>query len=166
MDNTDGSFERFARKHLDDLMRYAYTQLGSKEDAEDVAMEALAQAFQLGPKFTAKDNPRLYLVGIARRAVIDKLRTRSRRGIQVPLSEASNSSTWTNSRQVQIGIALSFLPDLQREVLVLKYLEGFSVDEIAGLINKSPQAVNSLLQRARASFEIKARDLGLEDEKS
>jgi len=42
-------------------------------------------------------------------------------------------------------------PD-QREALLLKYVEGLSAAEVAVTMNRSPSAVNSLLQRARATL--------------
>ncbi|UCC67039.1 MAG: sigma-70 region 4 domain-containing protein, partial [Armatimonadota bacterium] len=41
------------------------------------------------------------------------------------------------------------LSDAEMEVLVLHCIEGFSTGEIAGVVGRSPRAVNSLLHRAR-----------------
>ncbi len=49
-------------------------------------------------------------------------------------------------------VALDSLPDRQRAVLVLRYLDDFSNAEIAEALNLSYKAVESLLARARASF--------------
>jgi RNA polymerase sigma factor (sigma-70 family) len=53
---------------------------------------------------------------------------------------------------------LGQLPDSQREVLILKYLYEFSVQEISQITRKSTLAVNSLLQRAREGFRTEAGD--------
>ena len=49
--------------------------------------------------------------------------------------------------------ALAVVAASQRAVLVLCYLEGFSVQEIASALGKSTAAVHSLLERGRASFK-------------
>ena len=53
--------------------------------------------------------------------------------------------------------ALGRLPALQRQVLVLKYLEDMSVMDIAGQVNRSRVQVQSLLQRGRDGLR---RELG------
>src|SRR5437764_9555717 len=65
--------------HLDELVKYAFVLLGSIEDAEDVAMEVIGAVHRAGARFAPKGEPKLYLFGIARRKVMDKLRARRRR---------------------------------------------------------------------------------------
>ena len=47
---------------------------------------------------------------------------------------------------------LKQLSDQYRIVLVLKYMDGESVKTIARIMNKSPKAIESVLQRAKAAF--------------
>ncbi len=50
--------------------------------------------------------------------------------------------------------ALRNVPAAQRAVLVLHYMDGFSVAEVAATIDRSLEAVESLLARGRRSFKI------------
>ena len=56
-------------------------------------------------------------------------------------------------------MALSDLTEVHREVLVLKYVNGLSIEEIAKVIGKSAAATNSLLQRARQSLRERSQHL-------
>jgi RNA polymerase sigma factor (sigma-70 family) len=49
-----------------------------------------------------------------------------------------------------VDAALSRLTDDEREALLLRYVEGFSVREIAGLMKRTDKGVESLLMRAKA----------------
>ncbi len=60
-------------------------------------------------------------------------------------------------RQDEVVRALGRLPALQRQVLVLKYLEELSVEDIAGQVSRSRVQVQSLLQRGREGLR---RQLG------
>jgi len=51
-----------------------------------------------------------------------------------------------------VNRALASLPERQAAALVAKYVEGYTTDELASRIESSPEAVESLLVRARASF--------------
>jgi len=152
-----------ALEHLDDVVRYAYARLGSHEEAEDVAMEVFQAAFRLRSDLPRKADPKLYLIGIARRKIADHLRSRNRQRRPGTLSlddpSIKEAAFDPGAGVVELIEALDNLPELQRDVLVLKYLVGCSTDEVASLIKKSPQATNSLLQRARESLAASAPHL-------
>lgn len=59
-------------------------------------------------------------------------------------------------RRFAVNSILDKLPDDQSQALVLKYVNGLSTDEVGSVLKRSPEAANSLLQRARQSF----RELG------
>jgi RNA polymerase sigma-70 factor (ECF subfamily) len=127
------------------------------EDAEDVAVEVFEAIHRMGGRLIKKKDLRPYIFGIARRKVADKLRSRSQ---AQPDNETNQPDLAEQSLlKLQIGQALKQLPEQQREVLLLKYLHGFSTKEIASIVGKSSKAVNSLLQRARATFAEHASDL-------
>ena len=53
-----------------------------------------------------------------------------------------------------LGLALARLPERQRSALVLAYYQGFSNQEVAGILDLSVQAVESLLARARKNLKV------------
>jgi len=57
-------------RFLDDIYRYARTRLGSREDAEDLAIEVV----QALPAPCRRKDLRVYMIGIARRKLADRLR--------------------------------------------------------------------------------------------
>lgn len=71
--------------------------------------------------------------------------------------EAGDPLAWllTNERRVLIREALSRLSGKDREVLILKYVEGWSCRRIAEQTNRTERAVESRLHRAR----VRMRDL-------
>ncbi|RMF29791.1 MAG: sigma-70 family RNA polymerase sigma factor, partial [Chloroflexi bacterium] len=52
----------------------------------------------------------------------------------------------------QVWAALAALPDHYREALVLKYIEGLSVAEVAQVMDRSFKSVESILVRARRAL--------------
>ncbi len=142
--------------YLDDLVRYAYARLGSVEEAEDVAIEVLQAAVQVRGGLSSMREPKLYLLGIARRKVAEHYRsTRRQRG---PDTLALQDLAFVSARPpapehaLAVREVLSKLPEIYREVLLLKYIHGLSAEEIAQVIGKSRMAARSLVQRARDAF--------------
>lgn len=133
--------------YLDDVFRYASARLGQREEAEDVAIEVV----QALPNPCLKDDLRIYMLGMARRKVADRLR--KRRPTQPLLeSDVSYGFAEASDSAATVAKALAQLSEEHREVLVLKYINGLSSREIGHLSNRGEDAVNSQLQRARDAF--------------
>lgn len=150
-------------RYLDDVFRYALRRIGRREDAEDIAAETFAAAFQGLNQWRGQNQiePRAWLLGIARRKVADALRRQGRKR-----ETLQNDDFWHHEiepapepalllarreRHQALRRVLLQLKEEQREVLLLKYVEELSLVEISVVMRRSPAAINSLLQRARAS---------------
>jgi RNA polymerase sigma-70 factor, ECF subfamily len=159
--------ERF----LTDVYRYVYRRLPHVQEAEDVTAEVFAAAFQALPKFRGSSSPYAWLLGIARRKIADALRRRSRRketlvtdfvaddtgsnpffNVASPEEEGPQATMERTEAHATMRRIVGGLKEEQREALLLQYVEGLAVAEIATVMQRSPQAINSLLQRARASI--------------
>ena len=132
---------------LDDALRYAAARLESLEDAEDAVMEAWTQASRKPDEVLAAKEPRLYFIGMVRRSANRRLRHKK----DEPLADAALLQPDPDLK-ADLTTALANLPDSQREAIVLKYVHGFTQEEIAELTERTPAAVNSLLQRGRAQL--------------
>lgn len=144
-----------------DIYRYALRRLESVQDAEDVAAEVYAVA--LASLWKPETDLRPWLIGVARRKVIDRIRKRDRRKetsfhcmsetIQAetsPEAEVLRGEAAKTIKSLVLG-----LPELQREALLLQIADGLTIREIAIAIGKSPSATNSLLARARETLKQK-----------
>jgi len=139
--------------HSADVWRFVQAQISHREDAEDIVMETFAAAFRDFRKVAHADNQRHWLLAVARRKVADRHRRKYRRA-EEPIAHAEGyGSTQTPSTdQLITREALSRVAEDQREVLILKYVNGLSTEEIGQVIRRSVAATNSLLQRGRESL--------------
>lgn len=148
------------------LWRYAAARLGSTPEAEDAVAETFAAAFARidrcpcpPPSVEPDHDPvRAWLFAIARSKVMDCLR-RSKRHAAAPLYESlvdttpsPEAQTLTQEAAQALDALLDTLPTLQREALLLKYVDELSLVEIGLALGKSPNAVGQLLHRARLSL--------------
>ncbi len=141
-------------RHLDDVFRYAMARLGQREEAEDVAIEVV----QSLPNPCRRRELRAYMVGMARRKVADRLRRR-RPTVEVREGDAVGRFDGASDEAAVMAVAMARLSADHRELLTLKYVLGFSSEEIGRALGKRAGAVDSGLQRARAAFEAVWNDM-------
>ncbi|MET3665391.1 RNA polymerase sigma factor [Caulobacter sp. 1776] len=141
------------------LHRYCARLLGSVLDAEDVVQDALVRALVALRGLDAPPEPRAWLFRIAHNRALDLLRSRTVRAAQ-PIEAADDladpdhePADETLMRQEAVGTALDRfqgLPVIQRSVVILKDVLGQSLQEIAGLLDLTVDAVKAHLARGRA----------------
>lgn len=154
---TDPATEAFVA-HRNLLFTVAYEMLGSAADAEDVLQETWLRwaGVDLG---TVRDQ-RAYLVRIATRQALSRLRTLGRRKesyvgpwLPAPLLTAPDVAEdveLADSVSMAMLLVLETLSPLERAVFVLREVFDLGYDEIAEAVDKSPAAVRQIAHRARA----------------
>jgi RNA polymerase sigma-70 factor, ECF subfamily len=153
-------------RYRETLWRYVAARLGNTPESEDVVAETFAVAFARLAKCPASaDSPeaehdpaRAWLIAIARSKVIDSLR-RCKRHATAPLADtiadcqpSPEAVTLSREASTELATLLDTLPTLQREALLLKYVDSLSLVEIGEILAKSPNAVGQLLHRARQTM--------------
>src|SRR5712692_312924 len=143
-------------KHVDAVYRYVYYRVRDDAEAEDLTSDVFMKALRAIPKYEPRQAFLAWLYRIARNAVIDKVR---RRGRQVSYEDAlahpdahqvvePDTELLALSDKITLRNALAQLTPLQQEVIVLRFLEGFSTLEIAKLIGKREGTVRGIQFRA------------------
>ena len=72
----------------------------------------------------------------------------------VDLSPTPEERTLENERKEDVLRALNTLSDKHREIVVLRYMDGYSVNEIADILSLDEGTVKSRLFRAREKLKI------------
>jgi len=137
---------------------------GSAATAEDLTQETFLAAVAELRKGCEIDNPPAWVIGIARHKLLDHYRreARSERMVELPDGDGGDlPDDHDGEARDRTIAALALVPPAQRAALVLRHLDGYSVPEVAGLLGRSVEAVESLLARGRSSFrrayvEVKA----------
>ena len=143
--------------------RVAYGVLRRREDAEDVAQEALARAYHR--RHTLRDAQRFrgWLVRIAWRLAIDHRRGALRRerreqeaSLGLPAASVEETAAENQARQ-RLLAAIDELPDKLRMALVLFGIEGHGIREVAELLGVPEGTVKSRIHLARRQLLEKLR---------
>jgi RNA polymerase sigma-70 factor (ECF subfamily) len=154
----DGNEDAFATLWRDGnpaLLRYL--RVVSSADAEDVAAETWVQVVRGLPSFRGDEQAwRAWLFTTARRRAIDEGRRRSRHpvtslgelpGDLEPRAEDTAVLAMQNLATAAAIAAISALPPLQAEVILLRVLAGLDTDTVARIVGRSPGAVRVAAHR-------------------
>ncbi len=143
--------------HRSLLFTVAYEMLGSAADAEDVVQETWLRWDGVGQEDVRE--PRAYLVRIATRLALDRLRTVARRreayvGVWLPeplltTPDIAEDVELAESISIAMLTVLETLIPVERAVFLLREVFDVPYDEIAGTVGKSPAAVRQIAHRAR-----------------
>ena len=152
-----------------DLMLYLAGQiLDERADAEDAVHEACLRILEIIDKIHDPVRPKTRaLVGnITKGKVVDLYRKRKRLG-ETSLEELDLPGEWPSPSQAAelsdpVDRALAGLPRRQRDLLLLKYDQGFSTGDIARMMDMSPANVEKTLQRAKAQLRKNLEKEGIE----
>lgn len=146
--------------------RVARGVLRNTADAEDVAQEALLRAYRRFDRLRDRNRFRAWLVRIAFRLALDRLRSGKRRELrdtlwsqperQPPAATAEDLAA-SNEFQGHLENALGELPEKLRLVLLLAAMEGHTTEEIAAMLGISTGTVKSRIFYARKQLAEKLR---------
>ena len=139
------------------LVRLARRLLWNVDDAEEIAQEALALAWQRmrGLRDAKKRNAWLYRTTIH----LSLNRRRKRRPSHLAAAEGIPGSSGepitdmqTDETRDRLRQAMARLPDRQRAAVVLRELEGLGYDQIAAILKARPATVRVLVHRGREAM--------------
>jgi RNA polymerase sigma-70 factor (ECF subfamily) len=155
-------FEREALPHLDAAYNLARWLTRNDQDAQDVTQEACLRAFRFFDGYQG-GNMRTWLLTIVRKTCYTSLLKYRRVDSTELFNEGIHSPEFSDNSDPEIHVldsvdrktlnrALEELPDLFREALVLRELEGMPYKEIADVTSSSMGTVMSRLARARTQL--------------
>lgn len=159
MDNQDWLARQF-EENRGRLRAVAYRMLGSMNEAEDAVQEAWLRLSR--SEASAIDNLAGWLTTVVARIALDMLRSRSSRGEEGLVEETTpampdagrgidpeQEALMADSVGAAVLVMLDRLAPAERLAFVLHDMFGFSFDEIAPIVGRSPLATRQIASRAR-----------------
>jgi RNA polymerase sigma-70 factor, ECF subfamily len=160
------AFRRLVDPYRRPLEVHCYRMLGSVQDAEDVLQETLLKAWRSLEGFERRSSVHTWLYRIATNACLDELERRPRRpqlvepypdarleDLPSPVADPAARYALREGMELAFLTAIQQLPGRQRAVLILRDVLGWTAAEAADLLETTVTAINSSLQRARATID-------------
>lgn len=158
-------FSLLVERHQDAVFNLALRMTGNRSDAADLAQEAFIRAYRRLETYRPEYSFRNWVLGICANVTKNRFRSESRRraletehliasGGDGPVAPRAPSP-----REQLLEEALLQLPEETRALLVLKYMEGLSGEEIARALNIGLGAVKMRLLRGRGELLERVREM-------
>lgn len=155
-------YDKLVAEHKDAVYRQMMRVCGNQEDAEDALVEALLSAYRALDQLRDEGNFRAWLAMIARR-VCTRIKRREALLPIIQFSQLEESQTLeavaddplpdeiVEQDRVYdcVRKAIDQLPEIYREVYVLREIQGVQAPEVSRRLNLSIPAIKSRLHRAR-----------------
>jgi RNA polymerase sigma-70 factor, ECF subfamily len=139
------------------LHRFCARMLGSAIDGEDIAHDTMLKALEAFPRQTGVINLEAWVFRIARNTALDFLRHRNR-GLVVPVDDDTEfADPYMNTdRGLQAAASLRQfmrLPPAQRASVILMDVIGYSLEEVADILETTVPAIKASLHRGRERLQ-------------
>jgi RNA polymerase sigma-70 factor (ECF subfamily) len=142
--------ERFYADHRDGVFRYLRRIVGAPEAARDLTQEVFLRVSRAGMPETTEIGRRAWVFKIARNLALNHVRDSHRRPVTVELGDVVTPAT--QELAVALRDAIATLPDLDRDIFLLRETAGLRYEEIASACDVPTETVRSRLHQARQAL--------------
>ena len=163
LDGDDDAMKMLHGRYVHGIFQFLYIQTNHYHDAQELLQDVMYKAAKNLPAFKGDSSFKTWLFAIAKHAVIDYYRKRNKIGrstaveehVMEGVADAKESAEKTVLRQMDTASVMQTireLPDNYRDVLHLRFMEGFSIKETAQVMGKTTLSVKALQKRARTEL--------------
>lgn len=158
------AFGKLYDLHLDTVYRYVYYKVSDAAEAEDLTSQIFLKAWEAMPRYQWREIPfSHWLMRLARNAVIDHYRTAKPRGEldeSLVSQEPDPQGEYLRGERLRdLESAIRSLPEEQRSVIVLRFIEEMDYSQVAEIMGKSQGALRVIQHRGLAALRrILARE--------
>ncbi len=170
-------FEKVYDSNIDDIFRFVYLKVSSKDDAEDITSRVFLKFWETinDNKKSNIKNQRAFLYKITRNLVIDYYRqnrdkqeesdSKKPKKQKVPIEKVviidkevrADEKAFIDSEMEEVRDALSKINEDYQNIIILYYINELTTAEIADLLDKPESSIRVLIHRALAALRKELR---------
>ena len=163
----EGCFERMVREYQDRLYSFAHRLAGNPQDAEEIAQDAFVRAYRAMKTYPAERiralSLKAWLYQITLNVARNRMRVRRHAAVSIDERNGEGHAVWEpedapenrpdsrfeqGRRRADIATLVAGLPERYRSALILRYMEGLRLEEVAAVLKQPLGTVKSNVHRA------------------
>jgi len=170
------AFETLMRKYYARILNFSYRFVGDRDTAEDLAQEVFIKVHRSGSSYRPQAKFQTWIYTIAKNLSLNAVRSMKRQAVSLdqdvdgedgamqrqladPKAEHPAQVLQRQETAVIVQEAVNSLPENQKLAVILRRYERLSYEAIAETMGCSPEAVKSLLNRAKENLKVKLSHL-------
>ncbi len=153
-------------RHQRPLLNLFYRYTADRTLSEDLAQEVFLRVYKSAPLYEPRSIFRIWLYRIAKNICFNEMKaTRGQRELPEEIigQDDPGESLIASERDLRVRQAVASLPERQKLALILRRFHGLSQQETAETMETTPEAIESLMTRAKAKLRVLLADMA-EDE--
>lgn len=158
--NLKDIFQEAYDKHSDAIFRYSFYKLSDREKAKDVVQDTFVRFWEYLASNGVVENEKAFIYRIATNAIIDNYRKRKEISLDLLADEGydhpdadGHHKMMRSADSVDALELLNELDDKERDVMLLRFVEGLSVKEIAEVLGERENTVAVKIHRATKELQ-------------
>lgn len=164
------AFGELYNAYVHDIYRYMLYRVGNSDVAQDLTAEVFLRAIEGLVRYQNREIPWLaWLYRIAHARVVDHYRRNKRVGDQddvdsldLPAEHNLDSDLMLNFQQQKLREALLKLSGDQQQVILLRFVEGYNIQQTADALGKTIGAVKMIQRRALQAMNVELTRQGVD----
>lgn len=147
-------------QHSNNLFGYAFNFLRDREDAEDIVQDVFEKLW-VNRRKVEPAKAKSWMFTTAHNAMINFATRKSRMYFSDDMEKYDKGEAVSNSFESNevVSRAVSILPPIQKSIIILRDLEGYSYNEIGEILNLSESQVKVYLFRGRRKIKKQLKGL-------
>ena len=148
-------FKNAYEAYSDALFRYSLFKLSDREKAKDVVQDTFVRYWEYLAADGKVDNTKAFLYRIASNAIVDNYRKRKEISLDVLAEDGFDPADIESHQQMARSLdskhaldLVNSLDDKSRDIMLLRYVEGLSVKEIAEVLDERENTISVKIHRA------------------
>lgn len=166
------AFAQLYRAHVQTIFRYIYYRVSDTLLAEDMTGDVFTRALKDIGGYQERGKPFVaWLYSIAHARIVDHYRRAGRRPAEsdlddavVPVESNMDSSMLRRQAAQELRKAIAKLTDDQQQVIILRFIEGYRLEQVAQVMGKNANAIKALQHRALRSLANRLQRAGFDAE--